>query len=117
MFMKEFLARKVLARAVLKAGMDLGIVKRDLYRLTSASGRTLVRRGIDPRSPGWKRSEKLIRIHRALSVLVGGESDLMRLWMHTYNQGTGGIPAKQILKEKGLGAVVSYLEDSASRLL
>ena len=52
----------------------------------------------------------LIRCYRGLFALVGGQSDDMQHWMHTYNNHTQGIPALQVNTIPGLVFELEYID-------
>lgn len=101
--------RAVLSKALLNAGKALGMTQTELGNVIGKD-RTSIPRGIDPGSKAGELALLLIRCHRGLYVLVGGNSDDMKHWMHTKNRHTGGVPAKQVQKIQGLNHVVEYLD-------
>jgi hypothetical protein len=57
-----------------------------------------------------------IRIYRSLFVLMGGNEDHMRHWMHTLNLHTGGVPSDQVRTLVGLVTVMEYLDAMRGKL-
>lgn len=67
---------------------------------------------ISDNSVAWDRAEKLIRIHKMILPLVGGDIDLATDWVGRINMGLGGRSALDImLSDGGLGVdmVLAYL--------
>lgn len=101
--------RSVLSRALLNAGKALGMSQIQLG-LVIGKDRTSIARGLDPDSKPGELALLLIRCYRSLYVLVGGNSEDIRHWMHTENQHTGGIPINQVQTVQGLNHVLEYLD-------
>ncbi len=78
----------ILTKATLRAARALGLTQADVGAIIGRD-RTSLRRGIDPDSKAGELAALLIRVYRALYVLVGGEGDAMRHWMSTENRHTG----------------------------
>lgn len=57
-----------------------------------------------------ERALYIIDIAKKLSLLTSGDKDWMQAFMHSDNQGTGGIPAKQIGTLDGLVKIVRYVD-------
>ena len=101
--------RVVLSKALINAGKALGFSQSDVGKIIGKD-RSSISRGLDPQSKSGELALLLIRCYRSLFVLVGGNSDDMKHWMHTRNLHTGGIPAEQMTNVQGLNTVVSYLD-------
>lgn len=107
---------EVLGKALRAAGAALGLTQSDLGAVIGKD-RTAISRGrIDPDSKAGELALLLVRCYRALHVLVGGEPEQMRHWMHTENRHTGGIPAAQLRTVQGLARVVTYLDAMRGKL-
>lgn len=116
--MNPMIARKespepgdVLIEALTASGKALGLTQADIG-VVIGRGRTAISRR-DPIVPEDKTGELallLIRCYRSLFVLVGGDGEPMRHWMHTANRHTGGVPAEQVRSVQGLTRVVEYLD-------
>jgi hypothetical protein len=106
----------VLAEAFGNAGKLLGLTQADLGQIIGKDRTAVSRRRIDPTSKDGELALLFIRCFRALSVLVGGEQDSMRHWMHTENLHTGGVPAQQVKSVQGLVKVLSYLDGIRGKL-
>jgi hypothetical protein len=106
----------VLAEAFLSAGKALGLTQKALISIVRRDRSSISRHGIDPGSAAGELALLLIRIYRSLFVLVGGDPEQMRHWMHTLNHHTGGIPAEQICAIQGLVRVVEYLDAIRGKL-
>jgi hypothetical protein len=106
----------VLAEALANAGRQLGLSQADLGEIIGKD-RTAISRGrIDPASKAGELALLFIRCYRALYVLVGGNTQQMRHWMHTENLHTGGIPAAQVKSVQGLTSVLEYLDAMRGKL-
>lgn len=99
----------VLTKALVNAGKGLGLSQADLGRVIGKD-RTSIARGVDPESKSGELALLLIRCYRDLFVLVGGDPQDIRHWMHTQNLHTGGIPAEQVTSVQGLNRVLQYLD-------
>ncbi len=102
-------SREVLASAFLNAGKALGLTQVELGRVIGKD-RTSIARGLDEYSKAGELALLLIRCYRSLYVLVGGQAQDMKHWMHTYNHHTGGVPAEQVQTVPGLIRVLEYLD-------
>lgn len=101
--------RLILAKAVLNAGKALGLSQTEVGRVIGKD-RTSISRGLDPTSKAGELALLLIRCYRSLHVLVGGEQENLKHWMHTPNHHTGGVPAQQVQSVPGLNQVLNYLD-------
>lgn len=101
--------KETLRKALLNAGKALGLPQAELGTVVGRD-RSALYRGFDPDSKPGELALLLIRAYRSLYVLVGGNPDDMRHWMHTENRHTGGVPAEQIKSVQGLVRVVEYLD-------
>jgi hypothetical protein len=101
---------QTLTTAFLNAGKALGLSRTVLGQVIGKDRSTLVRGRIDPASKAGELALLLVRCYRALFVLVGGEPEQMRHWMHTPNRDTGGVPAAQVCTVQGLIRVTEYLD-------
>lgn len=101
--------KQTLRKALLNAGKALGLPQAELATVVGRD-RSALYRGLDPDSKPGELALLLIRAYRSLYVLVGGNPDDMRHWMHTENLHTGGVPAEQIKSVQGLVQVVEYLD-------
>lgn len=99
----------VISKALLAAGEALGLSREQLGQVVGRD-RTRLRDGLRPGSKPAELALLLIRVYRGLYALVDGDAATMRHWMHTYNHGTRGVPAEQVLSASGLVTVVEYLD-------
>ena len=53
----------------------------------------------------------LIRIYYALSILMGGDAELMRHWLNVHNNHLGFTPASRLCDEKSVKKIIDYLEN------
>lgn len=101
--------KETLRKALLNAGKALGLPQAELAVVVGRD-RSALHRGIEPDSKPGELALLLIRAYRSLYVLIGGNPEEMRHWMHTENLHTGGVPAQQIQSVQGLVRVVEYLD-------
>lgn len=101
--------KKVLSKSVLAAGKAMGMSQADIGAAIGKD-RTSIGRGIDPGSKSGELALLLVRCYRGLYVLVGGDSNNIKHWMHTHNRHTGGVPAEQVQKVQGLNRVLEYID-------
>jgi transcriptional regulator with XRE-family HTH domain len=104
----------VLAKAVLNAAEQLGLKQAELAAVLGIH-RTAISRlkqnpALDPKSKQGELALLLIRIARALFALTGGDKDWIKHFMHSPNQVTGGVPAKQIESIQGLVQVLNLVD-------
>jgi len=100
----------VLTKALLNAAKEMNISITYLGKIIGKDRSTFSRSGIRPDSKSGELALMLIRCYRSLYVLVGGNSEHIRRWMHTQNKGTQGIPVEQVLRIDGLVRVTEYLD-------
>lgn len=104
----------VLAKAVLNAADQLGLKQAELAAVLGIH-RTAVSRlkqnpALDPKSKQGELALLLIRIARALFALTGGDKDWIKHFMHSPNEVTGGVPARQIESIQGLIQVLQFVD-------
>ena len=107
---------EVLAEALLNAGKALGMTQADLGQVIGKDRSALSRGRIAPESKSGELALLLIRVYRALYVLVGGKPAQMQHWMRTENLHTGGLPSDQIKSVQGLTRVLEYLDAMRGKL-
>ncbi len=104
----------VLAKAVLNAAEQLDLKQAQLAAILgvhrTAISRLKGKSELDPTSKQGELALLLIRMHRALYALTGGDADWMRHFMNTPNRVTGGIPVQQIESISGLVAVLQFVD-------
>ena len=103
-------ASETLTKAFLNAGRALGLTQDDLGEVVGRDRTVFRRGGVDPASKTGELALLFIRAYRSLYVLVGGQDDDLKHWMHTANRHTGGVPAEQVKSVVGLIHVVEYLD-------
>lgn len=101
--------RAVLTKALLNAGKELGLSQTIIGHIIGKD-RTTLSRGVDPNSKAGELAKLFLRCYRSLYVLVGGNPEDMKHWIHTKNRHTGGVPFDQIQTVTGLSLIVSYLD-------
>lgn len=104
----------VLAKAALNAAEQLGLKQAQLAAILGVH-RTAISRlksnpELDPTSKQGELALLLIRMHRALYALTGGDTDWMHHFMNTPNHVTGGIPVQQIESISGLVSVLQFVD-------
>jgi Protein of unknown function (DUF2384) len=109
-------AAEVLTRALVKAGKELGLTQSELGSIVGRDRTALSRGAVAPDTKSGELALLLIRIYRALFVLVGGEPRQMKHWMHTHNHHVGGVPAELVRTVPGLMRVVEYLDAVRGRV-
>ncbi len=106
----------VLNEAFINAGKQLGMNQKDLGEIVGKERTAISKGNLDPNSKAGELALLFIRAYRALFVLVGGDAQQMRHWMHTENLHTGGVPADQVKSVQGLISVVEYLDAMRGKL-
>ena len=109
-------AAGVLTRALVKAGKELGLTQVELGSIVGRDRTALSRGALEPDTKSGELALLLIRAYRALFVLVGGEPQQMKHWMHTHNHHVGGVPAELVRSVPGLMRVVEYLDAIRGRV-
>ena len=109
-------AAAVLASALVKAGKELGLTQTELGAIVGRDRTALSRGTLEPGSKSGELALLVIRVYRALFVLVGGEPRQMKHWMHTHNFHVGGVPAELVRSVPGLVRVVEYLDAIRGRV-
>ena len=109
-------AAEVLSRALVKAGKELGLTQAAVAAVVGRDRTALSRKAIEPETKSGELALLLIRVYRALFVLVGGEPRQMKHWMHTHNHHVGGVPAELVRSVPGLMRVVEYLDAIRGRV-
>jgi hypothetical protein len=110
---------QVLTKALLRAADELGLRQRDLARIlgvSQASVSRLPRRPLDPSSKEGELGLLLLRLHRSLDGLMGGDAGKGRAWFHAENDHVGGVPADLVATIPGLLHVVDYLDAMRGKL-
>ncbi len=102
-------APEVLSKAVFNAGKALGLTQAEVASVIGRE-RSGLRRGLDPSSKAGELALLLIRCYRSLYVLVGGDNEAMRHWLHTGNRHLGGVPREHLNNIPGLIHVTEYLD-------
>lgn len=102
--------KDVLTKAVSNAAKELGLSRDDLAAVIGRDRSSLSRNGIDPQSKAGELGLLVVRIYRALFVLVGDDQGAMKHWMNTENRYFNSAPRERIKKVDGLVRVVEYLD-------
>ncbi|WP_298017814.1 MbcA/ParS/Xre antitoxin family protein [uncultured Castellaniella sp.] len=104
----------VLAKAVLRAGDQLGLRQAQLAAVLgmhrTAVSRMKTTQSLDPASKQGEIALLLIRVARALFALAGGDAVWIRHFMQSPNAVTGGVPAEQIRTIQGLMTVLRFVD-------
>lgn len=110
--------QEVLAKALLKTAIYLGITNAKLGRVLGLSPATISRLhgGKYLLSAGrkeWELAVLLIRLFRSLDSITGGSKDTARTWLNSQNDAFAGRkPVELIETAEGLVRVVAYLDAS-----
>lgn len=108
-------ARQVLSKAVVNAGKALGLTQAEVGQVIGRN-RTRLRDGIEATSKEGELALLLIRLHRSLYSLTGGDNAAMKHFMVTHNQLSLGIPKQQIGSVTGLVRLVTILDALRGKL-
>ncbi|MEE9345717.1 MAG: MbcA/ParS/Xre antitoxin family protein [Methylococcales bacterium] len=104
----------VLCKALLSTQQQLELSQTELGQsigLDRSSISRLQKRGtLKPDSKAGELATYLIRIYRALYVLMGGDLTTMRHWMETNNRHLQAVPKQLIASAEGLVRVMHYLD-------
>jgi len=110
----------VLAKAVLRAGDQLGLRQAQLAAVLgmhrTAVSRMKTAQSLDPASKQGEIALLLIRVARALYSLAGGDVQWIRHFMQSPNHVTGGIPAEQIRSIQGLMTVLRFVDSLRGKI-
>lgn len=101
---------RVLGTAVLRASERMGLSRSELATVIGRDRSSISRAGVDPESKAGELARVLIRIYRALAVMVDDNPEQIREWLSTPNRHTGGVPEQQLKTVTGLVAVSEYLD-------
>jgi len=106
----------VLAKEIVRAGKQLGLKQDEVANAIGASKseingeRTDRITSLDPVSKQGELALLVIRIEKSLFSLAGGDESWVKLFMHSQNKMTGGVPAQQIASEEGLRKVLLFVD-------
>lgn len=111
----------VVSKAALRASEALGLRQAELAGILGLSPSSVSRLAdgrfdVVPGSKPYELALLLIRLFRALSGILGSESDLIRQWMRSPNLALGGAPAELIRSAQGLVLTVAYADSARARL-
>lgn len=104
----------VLAKALIQVAEQLDLKQTQVAAILGVH-RTAISRlksnpELDPASKQGELALLLIRMHRALYALTGGDPEWIRHFMNTPNRVTGGIPVQQIESISGLVTVLQFVD-------
>ncbi len=102
-------------KALLRAGMLLGVPRAILARVIGLSAPTMSRiatggRAIDPKAKEGQLALLFLRRFRSLDALFGGNHEQSRAWLHAFNHHLAGKPLELVQTPQGLVHVVDYLD-------
>lgn len=108
----------VLCRATLQAARRWHLQSGELAQLLQMGQAALAEwvsgsRRVDPDSPTGRTAQALVRAHRALEALLGGDSPASQAWLASEHPALGGIPRQQMVTPEGLRQTLAYLEGLA----
>ncbi|WKE64093.1 MbcA/ParS/Xre antitoxin family protein [Gallaecimonas kandeliae] len=101
--------KAVLSKALLAAGKELGLTQAEVGQVVGRN-RTRLRDGLEPASKEGELALLLIRLHRSLFALTGGEPADIRHFMNTHNHLSQGVPKDQAQTVQGLVRLVNLLD-------
>lgn len=101
--------KETLAKALDRAGEELGLSRTEVSELIGRS-RKVLERGIEPGTKHGELAVLVVRVYRNLYTLFGGDQKAMRHWLHSANEDLGGPPIEMVRTVQGLVEVVSYLD-------
>lgn len=108
-------APATVTKALFRAALLLGLHQRDVAAVIGTSAATVSRlaNGRGALALGDKPGQLallLLRVHRSLDAVVGGDDEAVRAWFHADNRHLGGVPAELVLRPEGLCRVAEYLD-------
>ncbi|MBI2312796.1 MAG: XRE family transcriptional regulator [Betaproteobacteria bacterium] len=111
----------VLTKALLRAGVHLGVTQAALAEIIGVSPATVSRMAagsyrLDPRKKEWELAALFVRLFRSLDSIVGADERTAKAWLGSENRGLNGIPADLIRRAEGLIRVVHYLDAARGRI-
>jgi uncharacterized protein (DUF2384 family) len=102
---------QLVAQACGRASQVLGLSKEELSAVVGKHRTTIDRTGLDPKTKEGELALLLLRVHRSLHALCGGDEDLMRHWMEQPNHHLNAQPPRLLLTRiEGLNRVANYLD-------
>lgn len=101
---------EVLGKAILRAGEQLGLSQTKIEKVIGRTRSSINRNGVNPDSKAGELGLYILRCHRSLFALMGGDLDNMQHFMYTENRITHGVPAEQIERIDGLVNLVAFLD-------
>ena len=102
-------------KALLRAGAELGLTRRELAKIVDVSEPQISRMGDGSkflqahRSHQWGSSLLVIRIYRGLIATFGSKASATQ-WIHGYNTALNAIPADLMQNYEGLVDVARYVD-------
>lgn len=109
----------VLSKALVRAAAELSLSQASLARVLGVSAATVSRlvagRSLSPDSKEGELALLLLRAHRSLLAIVGGNAEAASRWFAAPNRGVGGRPAELVQRVDGLVRVVTYLDAMRGR--
>ena len=93
------------------------VTQSDLGRILGLSAATVSRMGagrylLDPEGKEWQLAALLVRLFRSLDSITGGNDELSKQWMRSYNMALGATPVSLLGEITGFVNVVQYLDAS-----
>ena len=114
-------AGPVISKAVVRAAQELGLSNAALADTLGLSEATISRLSksaytLEPRSKPYELALLLIRLHRSLDAMAGGESATVLAWMRNHNLALEGVPAAMVRTVTGLVSAVDYVDSARARI-
>ena len=114
---RSLAARETLTSAVLRVATLYQVSQLDLGRILGLSAATVSRMGagrylLDPEGKEWQLAALLVRLFRSLDSITGGNDELSKQWMRSYNTALRATPVSLLGEITGFVNVVQYLDAS-----
>jgi len=114
---RSLAAQETLTVAVLRVGVLLQVSQTDLGRILGLSGATVSRMAagkylLDPEGKEWQFAALFVRLFRSLDSITGGNDEISRQWLRSYNTALSATPFSLLREITGFVNVVQYLDAS-----
>ena len=114
---RSLAARETLTAAVLQVATLYQVSQADLARILGLSAASISRMAsgrylLDPEAKEWQFAALFVRLFRSLDSITGGNDELSRQWLRSYNSALSAAPASLLSEITGLVNVVQYLDAS-----
>lgn len=112
---------KVLTKAVLKAGEQLGINAISLGGILGLSAATISRMTNQDYTLKTNKKEfelglEFVRLFRGIDAITGGDNQTNKSWLTAYNKALGDKPIELIKSVRGLINTVAYVDTFRAKI-